>query len=216
MNSFLTIAGKSKELKEKMLKKSLPRFKNKLYATSNYIEQIFNNDTKELLEKVNSKENIIDKKEIEQKKNFIREQKIKYIGNFLNKINNNLSKRRLKPIFSIRRRDGQKDAIPTNSTSMINVKRFKSPILNQIIFKNRADSMINFGDIFENKSNNLSNTNEQKNEDDEYEIDKEEEKENVNEMGIDGNKNKISKFDLSNKSTETKNTLFQNESKLSS
>ena len=43
-----------------------------------------------------------------------------------------------------------------------------------------------------------------------------EEKENVNEMGIDGNKNKISKFDLSNKSTETKNTLFQNESKLSS
>ena len=216
MNSFLTIAGKSKELKEKMLKKSLPRFKNKLYATSNYIEQIFNNDTKELLEKVNSKENIIDKKEIEQKKNFIREQKIKYIGNFLNKINNNLSKRRLKPIFSIRRRDGQKDTIPTNSISMINVKRFKSPILNQIIFKNRADSMINFGDIFENKSNNLSNTNEQKNEDDEYEIDKEEEKENVNEMGIDGNKNKISKFDLSNKSTETKNTLFQNESKLSS
>ena len=141
---------------------------------------------------------------------------MKYIYNILNKINNNLSKRRLKPIFSIRRRDGQKDQISTNSSSMINVKRFKSPILNQIIFKNRADSMINFGDIFENKSNNLSNTNEQKNEDDEYEIDKEEEKENVNEMGIDGNKNKISKFDLSNKSTETKNTLFQNESKLSS
>ena len=48
MNSFLIIAGKSKELKDKMIKKSLPRFKNKLFATSNYIEQILNNDSSDL------------------------------------------------------------------------------------------------------------------------------------------------------------------------
>ena len=72
MNSFLTIAGNSKELKDKMVKKSLPRFKNKLYATSNYIEQIFNNDTNDLLEK-KSNQKVIDKKEIEQKKIYIKE-----------------------------------------------------------------------------------------------------------------------------------------------
>ena len=212
MNSFLTIAGKSKELKDKMLKKSLPRFKNKLYATSNYIEQIFSNDTKDIMEKMNSKngDNIIDKKEIEQRKNFIREQKVKYIGNFLNKINNNLYKRRLKPIFSIRKRAEDNAPIATNSSSMINVKRFKSPILNQIILKNKTNSMINFGQIDENKFNNTNLT------DNSDENDKDEEKENVNDFINDSKKNKISKFDLSNKSTETKNTLFQNESKLSS
>ena len=210
MNSFLTIAGKSKELKEKMIKKSLPRFKNKLYATSNYIDQIFNNDTKDILEKMNTKngENIVDKKEIEQKKNFIREQKVKYIGNFLNKINNNLSKRRLKPIFSIRRRVEDNLQTTSNLTSMINVKRFKSPILNQIILKNKTNSMINHGQIDENKyttSNLIS--------DDNGDIDKDEEKENINEMDTDIKKNKITKFYLSNKSTETKNTLIPNESK---
>ena len=212
MNSFLTIAGKSKELKDKMLKKSLPRFKNKLYATSNYIEQIFSNDTKDIMEKMNSKngDNTIDKKEIEQRKNFIREQKVKYIGNFLNKINNNLYKRRLKPIFSIRKRAEDNAPIATNSSSMINVKRFKSPILNQIILKNKTNSMINFGQIDENKFNNTNLT------DNSDENDKDEEKENVNDFINDSKKNKISKFDLSNKSTETKNTLFQNESKLSS
>ena len=212
MNSFLTIAGKSKELKDKMLKKSLPRFKNKLYATSNYIEQIFSNDTKDIMEKMNSKngDNTIDKKEIEQRKNFIREQKVKYIGNFLNKINNNLYKRRLKPIFSIRKRAEDNAPIATNSSSMINVKRFKSPILNQIILKNKTNSMINFGQIDENKFNNTNLS------DNSDENDKDEEKENVNDFINDSKKNKISKFDLSNKSTETKNTLFQNESKLSS
>ena len=87
MNSFLTITGKSKELKDKMIKRALPRFKNKLYATSNYIEQIFNNDTNEIFGKANEKDkdkdnkdnfsDIITKKEIEQRKNFIKKQKDK-------------------------------------------------------------------------------------------------------------------------------------------
>ena len=51
MNSFVTVAGKSKELKEKMNKNLLPRFKNKLFATSNYIEQIFNNDMSDIITK---------------------------------------------------------------------------------------------------------------------------------------------------------------------
>ena len=218
MNSFLIIAGKSKELKDKMIKKSLPRFKNKLFATSNYIEQIFNNDTNDILEKMNSKNNLIDEKEIEQKKNFIKEQKIKYISNLLNKVNNNLTKRRLKPIFSIRSRFRENNSIKTSSSSMINVKRFKSPILNQIIFKNKENGMIDFDQGNDNIFNNtnLSDINEQKSDIDEYDIDKDEEKENINNLDKSDKKNKISKFDISYKSTETKNTLLQNESKISS
>ena len=68
--------------------------------------------------------------------------------------------------------------------------------------------MINHGQIDENKyttSNLIS--------DDNGDIDKDEEKENINEMDTDIKKNKITKFYLSNKSTETKNTLIPNESK---
>ena len=213
MNSFLTIAGNSKELKDKMIKKILPRFKNKLYATSNYIEQIFNNDANDLLEKKNN-QNDIDIKEIEQKKIYIKEQKIKYIGNLLNKINYNLTKRRLKPIFSIKRRTGDIGKISTNSTSMINVKRFKSPLLNKIIFKHNSLSMINLQKEDENKINN-DNVSENKEDDNFDNLDIEEEMENKVENDM--KKNKIvSKFDLSYKSTETKNTLFPNESKVSS
>ena len=220
MNSFLIIAGKSKELKEKMIKKSLPRFKNKLFATSNYIEQIFNNDASEIIDKFGIK-NIdnINKDEIERKKNFIKEQKVKYIGHFLNKINNNLCKRRLKPIFSIRRRIGDEESGGTD-TSMINVKRFKSSVLNQIIFRNKNNTMINLEQKEDNNKSNILNDIKEKENDidnDDIDIDKDEdeEKEDIYDIN-EGQKNKISKFDLSYKTTETKNTLIPNESKISS
>ena len=219
MNSFLTITGKSKELKDKMIKKHLPRFKNKLYATSNYIEQIFNNDTNEIFGKNNEKEkdnfsDIITKKEIEQKKNFIKEQKVNYISNFLNKINNNLAKRRLKPIFSLRRRDEKSTPL---LNSMINVKRFKSTVLNQIIFKPNNNSMINLENKDNKNINNkneaiIDNENEEKKELKENELDKIEEKEDVFEINGDIKHNKITKNDLSYKSTKSKVTFFQNDS----
>ena len=213
MNSFLTIAGKSKELKEKMIKRVLPRFKNKLYATSNYIEQIFNNDTNELIEKGNEKDGEnntekINKNEFEQKKNFIKEQKVNYISNFLNKINNNLSKRRLKPIFSIRSRASFAPHKPATSSSMINVKRFKSTILNQIIFKDKNNNAVNIAQIDENKFNKTNKT---------IDKDEKEDKDDIDDISNDdkNNKNKINKYDLSYKTTETKNTFVQNDSKFS-
>ena len=71
--------------------------------------------------------------------------------------------------------------------------------------------MINLENEDENKSNNNNFS-----EDKEDNIDIEEVKENINKIEKGIKKNKISKFDLSYKSTETKNTLFQNESKFSS
>ena len=72
-----------------MTKNLLPRFNNKLFATSNFIEQIFNNDTSDLLMKTNEINTKDAENEIEQRKNFIIEQKVKFFGDFLNKINNN-------------------------------------------------------------------------------------------------------------------------------
>jgi len=226
MNSFLTIAGKSKELKEKMIKRVLPRFKNKLYATSNYIEQIFNNDTNELIERGKEKngENNnekINKNEFEQKKNFIKEQKVNYISNFLNKINNNLSKRRLKPIFSIRSRISLDPHKPISSSSMINVKRFKSTILNQMIFKDKNNYAVNIVPADENKFNKTNNTidKEEKESINEYDFykDEKEDKDDIDDISNEdkNNKNKINKYDLSYKTTETKNTFIQNDSKFS-
>ena len=187
MNSFVTVAGKSKELKEKMTKNLLPRFKNKLFATSNFLEQIFNNNSSDILMKkseILSQENL---NEIEQRKNFIMEQKVQFFSDFLNKINTNLSRRHLKPIFSIRNDNNNKfNNISVNST-MINVQRFKTP-LNSIIYNN----INNINDI--NDNNNIKKKNER------YQI------KNI--------RKSISNYDLSNKSTETKNTVFQSESKI--
>ena len=188
MNSFVTVAGKSKELKEKMTKNLLPRFKNKLFATSNFIEQIFNNDTSDLLMKTNEINTKDAENEIEQRKNFIIEQKVKFFGDFLNKINNNLSKRHLNPIFSIRNNSNINDSKNiSGNASMVNIRRFKTS-LNPIIPNNKNINI----DINNDNSNNLNERYHIKN----------------------NNKRSINKFDQSNKSTETRNTLFPNESKI--
>ena len=152
MNSFVTVAGKSKELKEKMNKNLLPRFKNKLYATSNYIEQIFNNDMSDII----TKSNIDMKQDLEQRKNFIAEQKINFVSDFLKKMNNNLEKRHLKPIFSIRDKNIEFKNISSNSSSMINIRRFKTPfnpIINNSIINNNIENE-NINERYELKNKN--------------------------------------------------------------
>ena len=190
MNSFVTVAGKAKELKEKMNKNLLPRFRNKLFATSNYIEQIFNNDTSDIIVK-NEIENGNNQKEIEQRKNFIMEQKVDFFSNFLNKINNNLSKRHLKPIFSIRNTSSRNTEFKNSSAneSMINVKRFKSPINSFSIQNNNNNSKVSI------QIDNIDVGNER------YKP----KKKNIKDLN--------NKFDLSNKSTETKNTLIPSDIK---
>ena len=80
------------------------------------------------------------------------EQKIDFFSNFLNKINNNLSKRHLKPIFSIRNNskyNGEFNNISSNS-SIINVKRFKTP-LNSISLNNNKNKNISINIDTENE-----------------------------------------------------------------
>ena len=93
MNSFETICGTRDELNKKISKNSLPRFKKKAYGTSNLIEQLFYNDKIDISK--NSMENI------QQRQKFIMGPKVDFFNSYLQKINNNLKKRNLAPIFTV-------------------------------------------------------------------------------------------------------------------
>ena len=91
MNSFETICGTRDDLSRKISNNYLPRFKNKIFATGNMIEQLFNNDKSTI-----SKNSIEDAKERQE---FLLGPKVDFFHSYLNRINNNLKKRNLAPIF---------------------------------------------------------------------------------------------------------------------
>lgn len=93
MNSFETICGSKDEFNKKISKNLLPRFKRKIYGTSNMIEQLFSNDksnvTKGSLE------------DIKERKEFILGPKVEFFNSYLEKINDKLKRRNLDPIFTL-------------------------------------------------------------------------------------------------------------------
>jgi hypothetical protein len=91
MNSFETICGTRDDLSRIISNNYLPRFKNKIFATGNMIEQLFNNDKSTI-----SKNRIEDAKERQE---FLLGPKVDFFHSYLNRINNNLKKRNLAPIF---------------------------------------------------------------------------------------------------------------------
>ena len=93
MNSFETICGSREDFNKKFTKNLLPRFKKKIYATSNIIEQLFNNDKSDI-----AKSSIED---IKQRQEFIMGPKVNFFNSYLQKINNNLKKRNLAPLFTV-------------------------------------------------------------------------------------------------------------------
>ena len=96
MNSFETICGTRDDLSRKISNNYFPRFKNKIFATSNMVEQLFNNDKSNI-----SKNSIEDAKERQE---FILGPKVDFFNSYLNRINNNLKKRNLAPIFLLSNR----------------------------------------------------------------------------------------------------------------
>ena len=94
MNSFQILYGKRSELNKRFKKRYFPRYKNKLFATSNFMELLFKN------EQINVRSNSFEN--INEKKNFIINKKADYFSFYLNKMNDNLRRRNLEPIFSVR------------------------------------------------------------------------------------------------------------------
>lgn len=79
---------------KKSKKNYMPRYKNKLFATSNFMDILFRNENDNL--RSNSFENI------REKQSFIFNHKVDYFNYYLNKINSGLVKRNLEPIFKVR------------------------------------------------------------------------------------------------------------------
>ena len=91
MNSFETICGSKDEFNKKVSKNLLPRFKRKIYGTSNMIEQLFSND------KCNVTKGTIE--DIKERKEFILGPKVEFFNSYLQKINDKLKE------FSISKKD---------------------------------------------------------------------------------------------------------------
>ena len=78
MNSFNLLCGNQTEFNKKFKPNCLPRYKNKLYATSNFVDILFRNDINNI--RADSFENT------KAKKNFISKQKVEYFNFYLGKM----------------------------------------------------------------------------------------------------------------------------------
>ena len=130
MNSFETMCGTRKELNTKFMKNLLPRFKNKIFGTSNMLEQLFNRD------KINLTKNSLEF--IKYRQEFIMGPKVEFFNSYLNRINNKLKKRNLAPIFN------------TSKTELKNIQDKNDDIVDK-----KANNQFNL--ILDNTNNNKDN-----------------------------------------------------------
>ena len=111
-NTFTIIGGNTAILKHKLSKKILPKYKSKTYVTSNLVDQLFT--------KFKSQKNVIHHKEKglvdeldkefdvtewEREKKYIAESKAMFFKVLFHKINQNLKRRNLDPIFSVKKEE---------------------------------------------------------------------------------------------------------------
>ena len=124
-NTFTMIGGNASIIKHKFSKSILPRFKEKTYATSNLLEQVFiiaendDSDNKQLHTEVNERDT---------RMKFIMNEKVEFFSHLLNRVNRNLKKRNLEPIFTVKKQERNKrsnlqliDLEHNNSSSLINI-----------------------------------------------------------------------------------------------
>ena len=111
-NTFPIIGGNTSILKHKLSKKILPSYKSKTYVTSNFVDQLFTKFKSVRNIKMNKEKGMekeLDKDfELEiwkKERKFIADSKTKFFGVLFNNVNQNLKKRNLEPIFSIKKGD---------------------------------------------------------------------------------------------------------------
>ena len=107
MNTFNLFCQKKDE-NNKKFKISIGHYKNKLYATSNFLETLFKNED----------DNLKNENEIKERENYIIQYKKKYFSFYLDKMNNHLKRRNLEPIFKTKyKTNEQKEEL-----NIINIK----------------------------------------------------------------------------------------------
>ena len=124
MNTFNLLCQKNVEFNKKFRINNIGHYKNKLYSTSNFVEMLFRN----------SDENLKNEIEVKEKENFIAEHKKKYFSFYLEKMNNNLKRRNLEPIFKIKFKSNEQKEEP--NLLNINKKEINSNANNELFLNN--------------------------------------------------------------------------------
>ena len=124
MNTFNLLCQKNDEFNKKFRINNIGHYKNKLYSTSNFVEMLFRN----------SDENLKNEIEVKEKENFIAEHKKKYFSFYLEKMNNNLKRRNLEPIFKIKFKSNEQKEEP--NLLNINKKEINSNTNNELFLNN--------------------------------------------------------------------------------
>ena len=108
MNTLNLFCQKREEFNKKFRTNNIGHYKNKLYATSNFVEILFGNGDEKLK----------DENEIKEKENYIANYKQKYFSFYLDKMNNHLKRRNLEPIFKIK----FKSNVQTDESNVLDIK----------------------------------------------------------------------------------------------
>ena len=148
-NTFTIIGGNTSVLKHKLSKKILPSYKSKTYVTSNFVDQLFTKFKSVRNIKMNKEKGM--EKELDKdfeldiwkkERKFIADSKTKFFGVLFNNINQNLKKRNLEPIFSIKK--GEKINYDNNNNNKDVIKEIENDdedekIIENMERKNRTD-----------------------------------------------------------------------------
>ena len=148
-NTFTIIGGNTSVLKHKLSKKILPSYKSKTYVTSNFVDQLFTKFKSVRNIKMNKEKGM--EKELDKdfeldiwkkERKFIADSKTKFFGVLFNNINQNLKKRNLEPIFSIKK--GEKINYDNNNNNKDVIKEIENDdedekIIENLERKNRTD-----------------------------------------------------------------------------
>ena len=139
-NTFTIMSGNAGVLKHKTSKNLFPRYKEKVFATSNLVEQMFNNDNRDI---DNSKRTKYENKELENRKKYIMNYKIDFFSDMLDRVNMNLKKRNLEPIFSVNRKPVSENNKVRKLFKSDNVDIEKENNANENINNERYDDNVN-------------------------------------------------------------------------
>ena len=145
MNSFETICGTRDDLSRKISNNYLPRFKNKIFATSNMIEQLFSNDKSNI-----SKNSIEDAKERQE---YLLGPKVEFFNSYLNRVNNSLKKRNLAPIFLVSNKKQVNNNIKSDDENVVDNHHKKDLYLSL-----ETDNKIHFNQRYINVEKYMDNS----------------------------------------------------------
>ena len=153
-NTFTIIGGNTSVLKHKLSKKILPSYKSKTYVTSNFVDQLFTKFKSVRNIKMNKEKGM--EKELDKdfeldiwkkERKFIADSKTKFFGVLFNNINQNLKKRNLEPIFSIKKGD----RLNYNNNNKNVIKEIENDDEDEKIIENNSERKYRTDGFFFNK-----------------------------------------------------------------